>query len=67
MALNFSITHQVNTYIEDTFIEKDEALDYAIKNSKKHNLPPIQINPVIGKTLYLLAKMNRSKNILEIN
>ncbi len=63
---NWSISRQSNQYIEDLFIPKDEALDFAIKNSKKHNLPPIQINAVIGRMLYLQAKSINAKNILEI-
>jgi predicted O-methyltransferase YrrM len=61
-----SLTKEVDTYVESLFIKQKEALLFAIKNSKKHNLPPIQITPVMGKFLYLQAKMIQAKTILEI-
>lgn len=61
-----SLAKQVDTYIEDIFITNNEDLSFAIKNSKKHNLPPIQITPVIGKFLYLQTKMIAAQSILEI-
>ena len=61
-----SLAKQVDTYIENVFIEEDASLKFAIKNSKKNNLPPIQITPVMGKFLYLQAKMTHAKTILEI-
>jgi predicted O-methyltransferase YrrM len=63
---NWSISKQSNQYVEDLFISFDEDLDFAIKNSKKNNLPPIQINPVMGKFLYMQAKLKSEKTILEI-
>lgn len=63
---NWTISKQANTYVEQLFIKEDKDLEFAIKNSKKNNLPPIQINPVMGKFLYMLAKMHKAKRILEI-
>jgi predicted O-methyltransferase YrrM len=63
---DYTLVKKVDTYIENTFNLNDEVLAFAIKNSKVHNLPPIQITPVIGRHIYLLAKMNQAKRILEI-
>lgn len=63
---NWTISKQANHYVEANFIPHDEDLEFAIKNSKKHNLPPIQINPVMGRFLYMLVKTHKAKSILEI-
>jgi predicted O-methyltransferase YrrM len=63
---NWTISKQSNQYVEDLFITFDEDLEFAIKNSKKNNLPPIQINPVMGKLLYTMTKLKSTKTILEI-
>jgi predicted O-methyltransferase YrrM len=63
---DYTLVKKVDTYVEKLFAANNEDLDFAIKNSKKNNLPPIQITPVIGRLLYLLAKMNQAKRILEI-
>lgn len=63
---DWTISKQANAYVETHFILKDEDLEFAIKNSKKHNLPPIQINPVMGRFLYMLTKIHKAKRILEI-
>lgn len=63
---NWTVSKFSNEYIENNFIESDDALDFAIKNSKKNNLPPIQINAIIGRMLYLTAKMQNAKKILEV-
>lgn len=64
--INSSLTGQVDEYIENLFVEEDEALTFAIKNSKKNNLPPIQITPVIGKFLSMQVKIINAKRILEL-
>lgn len=63
---NWTISKHANVYTEKLFIQPDADLEFAIKNSKKHNLPPIQINPIMGRVLYLLTKLKGAKNILEI-
>ncbi len=63
---NWTVSKHANEYIEENFIQPDDALDFAIKNSKKNNLPPIQINAVIGRMLYLQAKSINAKSMLEI-
>ncbi|MBA3723935.1 MAG: O-methyltransferase [Candidatus Levybacteria bacterium] len=63
---NWSISKHTNQYIEDTFLPFDEALDFALNNSKKQNLPPISINAVEGKLLYMLTKLKDAKSILEL-
>jgi caffeoyl-CoA O-methyltransferase len=63
---DWSISKQSNHYVENLFLEHDEDLTFAIKNSKRNNLPPIQINAVMGRFLYMLATMNHAKSILEV-
>lgn len=64
--IDWTISKQANHYVEEHFIAFDEDLEFAIKNSKRQNLPPIQINAVMGKYLYLTARMQKVKTILEI-
>jgi predicted O-methyltransferase YrrM len=63
---NWTISKQANEYVEDLFLPFDGDLDFAVTNSKKHNLPPIQVNAVMGRLLYLMTKMKTAKSILEI-
>lgn len=63
---NWSISRHSNQYTEDLFIPSSDDVDFAIKNSKKKNLPPIHVNAVLGKFLYMQAKVKGAKNILEI-
>lgn len=53
-------------YIIDSFVQEDENLKFARKNSRKNTLPPIEVPPNVGKLLYLLAKLQKPKRILEI-
>ena len=56
----------VDGYMTELFVPRDKALDAALKASNEAGLPPIQVTPTLGKLLFMLAKMNRAKRILEI-
>jgi predicted O-methyltransferase YrrM len=56
----------VDRYIEAQVIPSDEVLDAALEASAVAGLPEIAVTPSQGKLLYLLAKMQRARKILEI-
>ena len=56
----------VDKYIVDTLLEADDALDAAIKASDDAGLPSIQVSAPQGKFMYLLARVQGAKRILEV-
>ena len=56
----------VDRYIADLFIPSDPALDAALADSDTAGLPAINVSPVQGKLLHLLARLQGARNILEI-
>ncbi len=56
----------VDAYFESRFIADDPALDAAIAASKAAGLPDIAVSAILGKTLYLLARLIGARRILEI-
>ncbi len=52
--------------IMQLFASEDEGLQHALVAAKAAGLPPIQISPIQGKFLQLLATMCNAHNILEI-
>lgn len=56
----------VDKYLVETLVRPDAALDDALKASAAAGLPEIQVSPPLGKLLYLLAKMQDARKILEI-
>jgi predicted O-methyltransferase YrrM len=56
----------VDRYIEGLQILSDAVLDAAIATSAAAGLPEIAVTPSQGKLLYLLAKMQEARRILEI-
>jgi predicted O-methyltransferase YrrM len=56
----------VDRYLEGQLIPPDEARDAALRASAAAGLPEIAVTPSQGKLLYLLAKMQRARRILEI-
>lgn len=56
----------VDRYITDSLIPSDPVLDAVLEASEKAGLPQINVAPNQGKLLYLLARMQRAKAILEI-
>jgi predicted O-methyltransferase YrrM len=56
----------VDQYLAETLVAPDAALDAALADSNAAGLPAISVTPHLGKFLYLLARMQGAKNILEI-
>lgn len=56
----------VETYVDDLLIPSDPVMEAAVAASEAAGLPDIAVSPSQGKLLYLLAKMQRARRILEI-
>src|SRR5882724_2250886 len=56
----------VDHYITDLLVPADDALDAALEASAAAGLPPINVTPNLGKLLWLLAKIQGARQILEI-
>ena len=56
----------IDAYIADNFLGDDPALDAALKASEAAGLPAIQVAPLQGKLLMMLAATMAARNILEI-
>lgn len=53
-------------YITGIFAEEDSVLKEVVRSAESKNFPMIQVSPELGKFLYLLVKMIKARNILEI-
>src|SRR6266850_2272129 len=58
--------HEVDSYITDTLVQPDAALQAALAASDAAGLPQISVSPAHGKLLWLLARILGAKRILEI-
>jgi predicted O-methyltransferase YrrM len=56
----------VDSYICDLLVPPDAALTAAQQATEAAGLPPIAVSPAQGKLLYLLARMQGARKILEI-
>lgn len=56
----------VDSYIADLFLGHDPALEAALASSASAGLPAISVSPTQGKLLYLLARLQGARKILEI-
>jgi predicted O-methyltransferase YrrM len=56
----------VERYIDGLLIPSDPVLEAAVAASEAAGLPAIAVTPGQGKLLYLLARMQRARRILEI-
>ncbi len=59
-------THIYNDYIASLFAPQDDALAETIAEMQRENVPGINVSPVEGKLLHLLALIVGAKRILEI-
>ncbi|HTS87270.1 MAG TPA: O-methyltransferase [Gemmatimonadales bacterium] len=57
---------EVDEYLGNLFLPPDPVLAGALDASAKAGLPAISVSPLQGKLLYLLAKLQRARAILEI-
>jgi predicted O-methyltransferase YrrM len=56
----------VDRYITDLLVRPDPALDAALETAAAAGLPPINVAPNQGKLLWLLARVQGARQILEI-
>lgn len=56
----------VDRYLEAQFLERDPVLDAVIREQQEAGLPPIQISPLEGRLLYIVARAMNAKRVLEI-
>jgi predicted O-methyltransferase YrrM len=56
----------VDRYLADHLLRPDTALEAALHASAEAGLPPIQVSPLQGKLLMLLAQIQGARTILEI-
>ena len=60
------VWRRVDTYLTDTLVGHDPNLEQAVADQNAAGLPPIEVAPVNGKLLHLLARMTGAKRVLEI-
>jgi len=60
------IWNAVDTFIVDTVVGRDAVLEGALEAASVAGLPAISVSPAQGKLLYLLARLQGSRNILEV-
>ncbi|RKP55060.1 O-methyltransferase [Cohnella endophytica] len=58
--------HQVDRYIEEKLIPRDDVLEEVLASNRKEGLPAIDVSPSQGKMLHLFARMQGAGRILEI-
>ncbi|MEZ5827182.1 MAG: O-methyltransferase [Hyphomicrobiales bacterium] len=56
----------IDEFIAEHFLEEDPALDATLKTSEAAGLPGIQVAPLQGKLLMMLATAVGARNVLEI-
>ena len=57
---------EIDDYVEELFAPQDEALEAAVRESRRAGLPEIQVSPNEGQLLRLLAEMAGARRVLEI-
>lgn len=57
---------RVDRYLSDTLVGHDPALEQAVADQREAGLPAIEVAPLGGKFLHLLARMTGARRILEI-
>lgn len=57
---------QTDSYLAGLFVGHDEGLEAALVAQESAGMPAIEVTPVAGKLLNLIARMSRAKRALEI-
>ncbi|MBZ8133721.1 O-methyltransferase [Afifella sp. IM 167] len=57
---------EVDAYLEERLLSPDPVLEEALAANEAAGLPAIDVSPLQGKLLYLLARMMGARRILEI-
>jgi predicted O-methyltransferase YrrM len=58
--------NDVERWIVDHLLRDDDALRAAVERADASGIPPIQVEPTMGKLLYLVARMIGARRILEV-
>jgi predicted O-methyltransferase YrrM len=56
----------VDRYVTDLLVPPDPALDAAVEATEAAGIPQMQVSPIEGKLLHLLARLVNARAILEI-
>jgi predicted O-methyltransferase YrrM len=57
---------RIDAYLERTVLTDDAALTQGLADAAAAGLPPIEVTPLAGKFLYLLARMSGARRVLEV-
>jgi caffeoyl-CoA O-methyltransferase len=57
---------RIDDYVEERFAPQDEALEAAVRESRRAGLPEIQVSPNEARLLQLFAEMVGARRILEV-
>jgi predicted O-methyltransferase YrrM len=60
------LIERIDDYIENLFSRNDAALQAALEDSARYELPAINVSANEGRLLYMLAKISGARRILEI-
>jgi predicted O-methyltransferase YrrM len=60
------LNEELYNYILDKFVPEDPLIDELIKETETEEIPLIQVSPDQGRFLYLICKMIKAENALEI-
>src|SRR5215216_4441204 len=66
MEMEGELWSAVDRYLGDLLVSADPALEAALEASAAAGLPAINVSPVLGKLLHLLARAIGARNVLEI-
>lgn len=65
-ALSLAAAHEVDRYLVDTLVGRDDALEAAVAAQRAADMPAIEVAPTGGKLLWLLARLSGARRVLEI-
>src|SRR5215212_4943119 len=60
------LLREIDTYVENLFSPSDEAIEAALRDSRRAGLPEINVSPNEGRLLQLLVEIAGARRILEI-
>lgn len=66
MELNEAAYRAADEYLAKTLVGHDDALEHALSTQRSAALPDIEVSPVSGKLLNLLARISGARRVLEI-
>lgn len=58
--------NDVDAYLTETLVAEDEALRASVASLAAEEMPEIEVAPLNGKLLHLLARMSGAKRVLEV-